>query len=274
MPYRRAWWAMLVLAPIVLVAFWPAYFGALPTAPLAFHAHGLTATAWLLLVGLQSWSAHRADRRLHRAAGLAVFAAVPLFAGAAVLVLHSMATKFALKSDPFYAALGARLGLHDVISTLALIALVCAALERRRNIAFHAACLLATAILVLPPVIVRLPVPRFFHSGEIIALALALFAAWREPRGRGPFLAVAALQVIHVLAFETIAAGDSWARIVVRFSTLPVAPFALAAALATLGALAAAWRRAPPKRASGRPSRPKAQPAYLAASSSETSSLE
>ena len=51
MPYRRAWWAMLVLAPIILLAFWPAYFGALPTAPLAFHAHGLTATAWLLLVG-------------------------------------------------------------------------------------------------------------------------------------------------------------------------------------------------------------------------------
>ncbi len=274
MPYRRAWWAMLVLAPIILLAFWPAYFGALPTAPLAFHAHGLTATAWLLLVGLQSWSAHRADRRLHRAAGLAVFAAVPLFAGAAVLVLHSMATKFALKSDPFYAALGARLGLHDVISTLALVALVCTALARRRNIAVHAACLLATAILVLPPVIARLPIPRFFHSGEIIALALALFAAWREPRGRGAFMAVAALQVVHVLAFETVAAGDDWARIVIRFSTLPVAPFALAAALAALGALAAAWRRAPPRRASGRPSPQRAHPAYLAASSSETSSLE
>lgn len=274
MPYRRAWWAMLSLAPIILLAFWPAYFGVIPTAPFAFHAHGLTATVWLFLVGFQSWSAHRADRRLHRAAGLAVFTAVPLFAGAAVLVLHSMATKFALKSDPFYAALGARLGLHDIISTLALVALVCTALARRRNIAVHAACLLATVILVLPPVIVRLPIPRFFHSGEVIALALALFAAWREPRGRGPFLAVAALQIVHVLVFETVGAGDAWARIVIRFSTLPVAPFAATAALAALASLVLAWRRTPPRRASGRTSGVKPHPAYLAASSSETSSLE
>lgn len=265
---------MLMLAPVILLAFWPAYFGVLPTAPFAFHAHGLTATVWLLLVGFQSWSAHRADRRLHRTAGLAVFAAVPLFAGAAVLVLHSMATKFALKSDPFYAALGARLGLHDIISTVALVALVCTALARRRNIAVHAACLLGTAILVLPPVVARLPIPRFFHSGEIIALALALLAAWREPRGRGPFLAVAAIQVVHILAFETVGAGDDWARIVIRFSTLPVAPFAAAAGLAALAALVLAWRRTPPRRAPNRPSRPKNQPAYLAASSSEISSLE
>lgn len=261
MPYRHAAWAMLLLAPVVLLAFWPAYFGVLPSAPFAFHAHGMTATVWLALVGFQSWSAHRPDRRLHRAAGLAVFAVVPLFAGAAVLVLHSMATKFALKSDPFYAALGARLGLHDIISTIALVALVATALARRRNIAVHAACLLSTAILVLPPVIVRLPIPRVFHSGELIALALALVAAWVEPRGRGPFLVVAGIMVVHILVFETVGASTAWAQIMAGFSTLPVVPFALAAMAAALAALVVAWRRVPPRRSPVRPSRATAEPA-------------
>ena len=261
MPYRRAWWAVLALAPLVLLAFWPAYFGSLSSAPFAFHAHGTTAVLWLSLVGLQGWSAHRPDRALNRRAGQAVFAAVPLFAGAAVLVLHSMATKFALKSDPFYAALGARLGAHDILSTAALVALVCTALARRRRIAVHAACMLSTAILVLPPIIARLPIPRFFHSGELIALALALAAAWIEPRGRGPFLFVAGLHAIHILVFETLAASAAWEGIVAGFSRLPAAPFAVAAALTTLALLIMAWRRVPPRRAPGRPPRPTAEAA-------------
>ncbi|WP_039246181.1 hypothetical protein [Brevundimonas nasdae] len=254
MPYRHAAWVMLLLAPVVLLAFWPAYFGVLPSASFAFHAHGMTATIWLALIGFQSWSAHQPDRRLHLAAGLAVFAVVPLFAGAAVLVLHSMATKFALRTDPFYAALGARLALHDIISTFVLIALVCTALARRRNIAVHAACLLSTAILVLPPVIARLPIPRFFHSGKLIALTLALVAAWAEPRGRWPFLLVAGIMIVQIAVFETIAASTPWAQIMVSFSTLAVAPFAIAAMAATLAALILAWRRVPPRRSPVRPS--------------------
>lgn len=261
MPYRHAAWAMLLLAPVLLLAFWPAYFGVLPSASFAFHAHGMTATVWLALIGLQSWSAHRADRRLHRAAGLAVFAVVPLFAGAAVLVLHSMATKFALKTDPFYAALGARLGLHDIVSTVALVGFVSVAMARRRNIAVHAACLLSTAILVLPPVIARLPIPRVFHSGELIAIAVALAAAWVEPRGRWPLLVVAGIMVVHILLFETIGASTAWAQIMVGFSTLPVAPFALAAMAAAVAALVLAWRRVPPRRSPVRPSRATAEPA-------------
>lgn len=253
MPYRHAHWALLLLAPIIALAFWPGYFGDLPKASLAFHAHGLTATFWRALVGFQSWSAHAASHTAHRLAGRAVFVAVPLFAGAAVLVLHSMATKFAEGSHPFYAALGARLGAHDIISTTALVALVGAAVAKRRNMALHGACMLSTAILVLPPVIARLPIPRFFHSGELIAIAIALFAAWAEPRGCWPFLVVAGVQVAHILVFETIAASDAWAGIFSGFSTQPVVPFAIAAVLAALAVLVVAWKRVPPRRSPVQP---------------------
>lgn len=138
MHFRKAPWALLALAPAIILAFWPSYFGDLAHASLAFHAHGLTATAWLALIAFQSVSIQWRDRRWHRLAGRAVFVLIPLFTGAAVLVMHSMATKFANGSVPFYAALGARLGLHDLISTVVLVAMVCAALlcaERRRSTA-------------------------------------------------------------------------------------------------------------------------------------------
>ena len=159
-----------------------------------------------------------------------------------MLVLHSMATKFATRSDPFYAALGARLGGHDIISTIALIGFVAFALRWRRKIVLHGASMLATALLVLPPVISRLPIPRFFHSGELIVIALSALAAWREPRARGVFAAVAVLQILHIAAFETVWASLAWARAFAAFSHLPVAPFAVASGVAALSFLLLAFR--------------------------------
>lgn len=47
MPYRYAHQViLLVLMPTILLAFWPKYFGVLPSASFAFHAHGNTATFW------------------------------------------------------------------------------------------------------------------------------------------------------------------------------------------------------------------------------------
>lgn len=252
MHFRNTPWALLLLAPIVVFAFWPSYFGDLAHASFAFHAHGLTASAWLALLGLQSVTAQRRDRRLHRLAGRAVFALTPLFAGAAVLVMHSMAIKFAKGSQPFYAVLGARLGLHDLISTTVLVGMVCAALVSRRKIPLHAGFLLSTALLVLPPVIARLPIPRFFHSGEIIAVALAALVIWRAPQARLPFLILIGVQVLQVLVFETLGASDRWATLFSAFSRQPVAPYAAAAMAATAIVLVLAWIRGARSRSSTR----------------------
>lgn len=232
---------VLALVPVILFAFWPGYFGHLRSASVAFHAHGLTASAWLLLIAAQSWTAHSRNMRVHRGAGRALFVVVPLFAGAAVLAAHSMAIKFATRSDPFYAVLGARLGAHDILSTIALVALVCAALIHRRQAALHAGYMLATALLVLPPIVARLPLPRIFHLGEIVAIILALALAWWEPRGRRPLFVVAFVQVMQIAQFETFGASAAWASAFARFGELPVLPLAAAASGAALTALWFAW---------------------------------
>ncbi|WP_447406154.1 hypothetical protein, partial [Clostridium perfringens] len=82
MPYRHAYRWLLGLFPLIALAFWPGYLGQLAQAPFALHAHGLTATAWLMLLTAQSWSIHARRAAWHRAAGLATFAVVPLFAAA------------------------------------------------------------------------------------------------------------------------------------------------------------------------------------------------
>jgi hypothetical protein len=251
MPYRFAHWVVvLVLVPIIALAFWPAYFEDLPNAPFAFHAHGLTATAWILLVAAQSWTIHGRQRALHRALGLAVFVLVPLFAGGAALVLNSMAVKFAQGSHPFYAVFGARLGLHDVVSTTALVAMVGAALRYRRRVALHSGYMLATPLLVLPPIVARLglPVPPQVHPGELIAIlaAASLYVAAR-PNGR-PFLIVIAVMLLEIGLFETWGASAAWGRAFVQLSHWSAAGLAIGAMAAAALVLWAGWSRAAPRR--------------------------
>ena len=50
MPFKHAHWLVVALLPVIALAFWPAYFGNLRGASVAFHAHGLSASAWILLV--------------------------------------------------------------------------------------------------------------------------------------------------------------------------------------------------------------------------------
>jgi len=246
MPYRHAHYViLLVLVPAIAVAFTPHYFGDLPGASVAFHAHGLTASLWVLLVMAQSWTAHARRFALHKALARSVLVLVPLFAAGGALAMQSMATKFATKSDPFYAMLGARLGLDDVVATIALVLMVRAAIVHRRRMGLHAAYMLSTVLLVLSPVIERLPLPRVPHLGEIVTLVIALALYAMRRRDGLPFLIVAALSVERAVQFETVAATDAWARL---FSRLTEVPSIVVALLAMLAAVAVIWPAWPWKR--------------------------
>lgn len=250
MPYRNAHWWVLALLPVIALAFWPAYFGTFRTASFGFHAHGLTAAAWLLLVAAQSWTIHARRANWHRAIGGAVLVVVPLFVGAGILVMHSMAVKYAAASDPFYAALGPRLGLHDVIATVTLVAMVTAALHHRRITALHAGYMLGTVLLVLPPIIERLPLlPHGLHLSEAIPLAIALIIGLRARRHGRPFLIVAGVMVLQIAQFETLGASATWGRMFAAFSTWAVGPWALAAMVVALLALWSVWPRRAARRA-------------------------
>lgn len=243
MPYRHAHWVLLaLLAPLVGVAFWAEYFGKLSGASFAFHVHGLTAIAWLLLVTAQSWSIHVRRNALHRQLGLAVFGAVPLFVAGAVLVFQSMAAKY-LGGHPFYGMFGPMLGMHDVIATLTLVAMVALALRHRRRVGVHAGYMLGTALLVLPPVIERLPIlPHGMHLSEGFPLLLALILAARNRKSAEPMLVVAAVMAVQIVQFHTVGASAAWAHAFGAVASLTGTPLALVAvAMAALSLLTLSW---------------------------------
>ena len=50
MPYPRAHYAVLVVIGVIALGFWPSYFSVWGSVPWQFHAHGVAASVWVLMV--------------------------------------------------------------------------------------------------------------------------------------------------------------------------------------------------------------------------------
>ena len=262
MPFRSAYLVLLLLVPMIAVAFWPSYFGRLHGAPFALHAHGLSAMAWLILLEWQAWTTARRRLALHRQTGLAMFALVPTFVAGGLLAMQGMAALAAAQSDPFHAHYGARLALDDALTILAFVALVTFATAQRRRVWLHSGAMLGTALLVLPPIITRLPVfpdsasfNMVFLAAQAIALLGALTLAGLYPRSRGPFGFVAATILLQTLLVQTVGQGAAWRQACFSLIGVPAPALALIGLVVGVVPLWWAWRR----RRTGRP--PTAEPA-------------
>ncbi|HXG98991.1 MAG TPA: hypothetical protein VNI79_01075 [Sphingomicrobium sp.] len=156
MPYRHAHWFVLGLFPLAGLAFWRSYISQFGTAPAEFHAHGLTSTAWLLLLAMQSWSIHHGARAWHRTAGLASLALFPLFLAGGASIFIGMAQRYIEASDPFYQLYPPRLAWLDIVAVGGIAYFFFQAMKFRRKVWLHSGYLLATAIFLLPPILGRL----------------------------------------------------------------------------------------------------------------------
>lgn len=264
LPYRNAWIWCLALVALTIVAFWPGYLSRLGTAPATSHVHGLTATAWMLLLAAQSRSIDRGRRARHRSLGLAIFILVPLFFAGGAGVEHSMAVATGSGQDAFYNVWGASLGIYDLVASLGFVGLTAMALKERRNVARHAAWLLATPLLLVGPVLSRV-YPRFvfdvilqwprdfalfrwgIHLGALTAIAIALWLWSRHRRDGGPWLVVAAINLAQSVLFEKLGFLPAWKAAFVAFGGIPLAVHAIGAALLAACALWWGWRGLPAK---------------------------
>lgn len=266
MPYRHAWGWCLAIIAMTILAFWPGYFSQLGSAKIAWHIHAITATAWMLLLAAQSWSIDRGRRDLHRSLGLAIFLVVPLFLVGGAGVEHSMAVATGSGQDPFYDLWGARLGIYDLLASLAFVAMAAMALKERRNVARHAAWLLATPLLLVGPALGRIynshvpgliingpqdfPLFRYsVHLGGLTAIAIALWLWSRHRRHGQPWLVVAGVNLLESLLFETLGGAPAWKAVFVTFGGIPTSVHAPTAALLAAAVLAWGWRSLPPRRA-------------------------
>lgn len=245
MPYRHAWLFIAALIGVTVVAFWRTYFGMLGTASAGFHAHGVTASLWMLLLLAQSISPHVGRLALHRALGRTTFVAVPLFAAGAVAVLHSMSSA-TTGGSPFYALWGARLAFLDLLAFGAVLYGAGLALRHRRAVRLHAGYMLSTALPLVSPALGRLinqTVPGLtirgpqdfgvFGTGVQLANLIAgLVALWlwrRDPRHGRPWAVALGVIVVQIAGFEIVGRIPEWRSFFLGIGLAPLP------ALMTLG---------------------------------------
>lgn len=261
MPYRHAHYWLIALFPIIVLAFWPLYFSDIAGARPAQHAHAVTATAWLLLLVTQSWAAHHRQLAWHRAAGLALFAIVPLFAAAGTYAIWDMTVQMN-NGHPFESFAAPALVQHDLSSIVALVGFVAAALVARRRMGRHAAWMISTALLVLAPITTRLiqlipglmgiKPPTFWMTylfGQLITVALAIVVARLRPADARPFLVLIGLVALQIVAYRLLIHNQPWRMMLAGFGAGSPLPASLGMGVASLAALLLAWRAVPAKTA-------------------------
>jgi hypothetical protein len=239
MPYPYAHFVLLGLIPLIGLAFWPFYFSQLGQSPVSSHVHGITGTAWFLLLMLQSWAIHNRRIALHRLGGKASFVIFTLFLVGGLMALHAMARGVGAGANPFVAVHGPGLGIQDLLAMAVFAGLYVGALRHRRNVQLHARYMLATVLLLLAPVFGRLfanHVPALMitgpetmhlftyslHLANAVALGAALVLYASAPRHGRPFLIVAAVVVLQSISYQWLGASLWWREFYVAMGSLPV----------------------------------------------------
>ena len=262
MPYRNAHYYLLLLILLTGLAFWPSYFSVLPSASLALHIHGFSASLWIALLAFQSWSIHHRRNQWHRAVGIASLTIFPFFFAGSVLVVHTMAWNFAA-GDLFDGRFGARFAAFDFVAIPAIASLFWSGLHWRRKVHLHARYMFATTFFLLAPIFARLLAqfvpalqltpPAFAHLpinielASLGALMLTLALAWKEPKYARPWLITAVLLGLQMVFFFTLGVFGPWEALVRSFAGVP--PLILFSSGIAVGAFVSwhGWKSIPPR---------------------------
>lgn len=264
MPYRHSHYYLLALFPLTLFAFWPGYFSDLRGAAYSAHVHGVTASLWIALLAMQSWSIHRRQNALHRMLGYASFVLFPFFTVGGLLVIQTMAVKYAGGVSPFYDVFAPGLALLDGLSTLAIPYLFFMALKHRRKVHRHGAYMLCTIFFLLAPITTRIlsDYPPFEVTGpdtfhrfgwalHFSNLAVALGLLWlhrRYPKSGGAFLVTGGLVAMQSILFAFVAPLAAWQSLFVAIGTVPLPLLVSIGFAASVAVTWAGWISVPSRR--------------------------
>jgi hypothetical protein len=221
MPYPRAHYYVLGVMAVTVAGFWPSYFGPFLDVPWQFHAHGVAASVWVLMVAAQSWTVRHKHLPLHRAVGKSSLMLFPfLIAGLAAII--DLTAKSYVAGVESRLVLGGSFLLGLALAVAAYVVLYYRALKYRRRVWLHSGYMLATPVILwespfsrliekLPPLNVTGPqdFPLVIHSivwAMASALAFCLFMRWRFGERAHPFLVAGIFVAAQMVAMGQL--GD------------------------------------------------------------------
>jgi hypothetical protein len=275
MPYKNAPYYVLACILVIAAGFWPSYFAIWGEVPWQFHAHGVAASIWVLMVLAQSWTVHKEQLPIHRAVGKSSLLLFPFLIGGLAAIIDLTGKGFVANDGPVRQMFGGEFLIGLALAIAAYVVLYYRALKFRRKVWLHSGYMLATPLIlfespfsrvmgmVLPPFMINGPqdfdriIPSIVWA---MAVELAIIAVlwWRFRDKASPFLVAAVFIVAQMLTMGLMKDNAVLESLLVTIGNTPsalvvLAGFAIGAATSWAG-----WQ------AGKRPKLP-AQPAPLAA---------
>ena len=147
MPYRHAPYYILVCIAVIVAGFWQSYFSVWGQVPWQFHAHGVAASVWVLMVLAQSWTPHHGQLTLHRAVGKSSLLLFPFLIGGLFAIIDVTAKGFAT-GDLVRTTFGSEFLIGLALAVAAYVVLYYRALKFRRKVWMHSGYMLATPLIL------------------------------------------------------------------------------------------------------------------------------
>ena len=215
MPYRHAPYCILVCIAVILAGFWQSYFSVWGNVPWQFHAHGIAASIWVLMVLAQSWTPHHGQLALHRAVGKSSLLLFPFLIGGLAAIIDVTAKGF-VAGDVIRTTFGGEFLIGLGLAVVAYVVLYYRALKYRRKVWLHSGYMLATPLILfespfsriigtwIPALQFRGPQDNHVFMDSILwamAAELAVIAMlwWRYREKANPFLVAAVFIVAQML---------------------------------------------------------------------------
>ena len=216
MPYPHARYYVLGVIAVIIAGFWPSYLAVATTVPWQFHAHGVAASIWVLMVLFQSWSVQKEQLPLHRAVGKASLFLFPFLIAGLAAITNVQARNW-VAGEALHLLYGPGFLIGTLVAMAAYVTVYYRALKYRRKVWVHAGYMLSTPLILfespfsrllglyVPSFAVRGPAdfPRVMASIEwSMALELAIIAVlwWRFRERAAPFLVTAGFIAVEMLA--------------------------------------------------------------------------
>ena len=244
MPYKNAPYYVLAVIAVIVAGFWPSYFAKGTDAPWQFHAHGIAASIWVLMVLAQSLTIHKAQLPLHRAVGKASLILFPFLIGGLAAIIDLTGKGFVSGDGVTRQLYGGQFLIGLALAIAAYVVLYYRALKFRRKVWLHSGYMLATPLILFESPFSRLMtgfVPGLTIGGPrdfdriipsiewAMAVELVVIAVlwWRFRDKASPFLVAAVFIVGQMLAMGLMADNALLERMLVVIGNVPSATVVL-----------------------------------------------